>query len=151
MRVAGATDVKSYLAGLPADRRATLLKIRALVKKNLPKGIEEMFDYGMITWVVPLSIQPETHNGKPLMFAALASQKNNCTIYLTSVAGDKEIEGRLRDGFKKAGKRLNMGKSCIHFKTVDDLPLPVIAEAISAASTKGFLDVANAARATRKP
>jgi len=150
MRVAGATDVRSYLAGLPADRRAMIEKVRAVVAKNLPEGIEEMFDYGMITWVVPLSIQPETYNGKPLMFAALASQKNNCTIYLTSVAGDKKIEGRLRDGYKKAGKKLHMGKSCIHFKTLDDLPLPVIAEVIAAASTKRFRDVADAARGARK-
>ena len=104
----------------------------------------------MIAWVIPLSIQPETYNGKPLMFAALASQKNNCTIYLTFVAGDKKRAAILKDGFKKAGKRLDMGKSCIHFKTLDDLPLPVIADVISNASIKGFLDVANAARGAKK-
>jgi hypothetical protein len=150
MRVAGATDVKSYLEGLPADRRAMIEKVRAMVSKNVPRGIEEMFDYGMITWVVPLSIQPDTYNGKPLMFAALASRKNNCTVYLTGVAGDKKVEGRLRDGFKRAGKRLSMGKSCIHFKTLDDLPLPVIAEAISATSTQRFLEIHDAARGKRK-
>ena len=150
MRVEGATDVKSYLAGLPADRRTMIEHVRGLVRKNLPKGIEETFDYGMIAWVIPLSIQPETYNGKPLMFAALASQKNNCTIYLTCVAGDKKRAAILKDGFKKAGKRLDMGKSCIHFKTLDDLPLPVIADVISNASIKGFLDVANAARGAKK-
>ena len=150
MRIAGATDVKSYLAGLPPDRRAMIEQVRAVVMKNLPTGIEETFEYGMIAWVVPLSIQPDTYNGKPLMFAALSSQKNNCTIYLTSVAGDKRIEGRLREGYKKAGKKLHMGKSCIHFKTLDDIPLPVIAEVIAASSTKRFLDVANAARGAKK-
>src|SRR5262249_16790580 len=118
MRVPGATDVKSYLAGLPADRRAMIETVRAVVQKNMPKEIEEMFDYGMITWVIPLSIQAETYNGKPLMFAALASQKNRCTIYLTSVAGDKRIEKILSDGYKKAGLKLVMGKSCIHFRTL---------------------------------
>jgi hypothetical protein len=150
MRAAGATDVKSYLEGLPADRRATIEKVRAMVSRNVPRGIEETFDYGMITWVVPFSIQPDTYNGKPLMFAALASRKNNCTVYLTSVAGDEKIEGRLRDGFKRAGKRLSMGKSCIHFKTLADLPLPVIAEAISATSMKRFLAIHTSARGTKK-
>ena len=146
MKVAGATDVQSYLAGLPADRRAIIERVRTLVRKNLPKGIEETFDWGMISWVVPLAIEPNTHNGKPLLYAALASQKQNCTLYLTGAAGDARILRRLEDGFKKAGKKLHMGKSCIHFKTLDDLPLPVIAEAIAAAQLETFLAVSRSAR-----
>jgi len=128
-----------YLAKLPAERRAVVAKVRGVIRKRLPKGFKEMTGYGMLVYGIPLSTYPETYNDQPLMYAALAAQKNNYAIYLMAVYGDKGRETQLRDGFKAAGKKLDMGKSCIRFKRLEDLPLPVIGDLIAGISMKDFI------------
>jgi uncharacterized protein YdhG (YjbR/CyaY superfamily) len=141
MVMSKATTVAGYLAELPDDRRKTISAVRAVVRKNLPKGYKEAIGYGMICYTVPLSAYPDTYNCQPLCYAALAAQKNYCALYLMNVYGDKPTAKAFRDGFKKAGKKLDMGKSCVRFKTAEDLPLDVIGRTISAMPMKAFIEM----------
>jgi uncharacterized protein YdhG (YjbR/CyaY superfamily) len=135
-----ATTIAGYLAELPAERRKTISAVRAVVRKHLPKGYKESVGYGMICYSVPLSTYPETYNGQPLCYAALAAQKNYCAIYLMNVYGDTPTAKAFKDGFKKAGKKLDMGKCCVRFKTAADLPLDVIGKTIAATPVKAFIE-----------
>jgi uncharacterized protein YdhG (YjbR/CyaY superfamily) len=126
-----AKTVKQYLAELPPDRRVAISAVRNVIVKNLPKGYEESMSWGMITYSVPLKILPETYNGQPLCYAGLASQKQHMAVYLMNVYGDPATLKWFQGEFKKAGKRLDMGKSCIRFKKLDDLPLEVIGQAVA--------------------
>jgi hypothetical protein len=135
-----ASTPAQYLAKLPAERRAVLAKVRSVIRKRLPKGYKETTGYGMLVYVIPLSTYPVTYNGQPLMYAALAAQKNNYAIYLMAVYGDKRREAQLRDGFKAAGKKLDMGKSCIRFKRLEDLALPVIGDLIAGIPMADYIE-----------
>lgn len=131
--------VPAYLAELPAERRAVIAKVRATIRRNLPKGYTEAMGWGMITYTVPLSRYPETYNGQPLCYAALAAQKNFYAVYLTSVNGNAKQEAVLRQGFKAAGKKLDAGKSCIRFKNLEDLPLDTIGKVVAGTPMKEFI------------
>jgi uncharacterized protein YdhG (YjbR/CyaY superfamily) len=129
-----ATTVAKYLAELPPDRRAAIAKVRETILANLPEGYEEGMQFGMIGYCVPLSRFPNTYNGQPIGIAALASQKQYMALYLMSVYGDPKTEAWFRDAFAKAGKKLDMGKSCVRFKKLEDLPLDVIGQTIARVS-----------------
>lgn len=126
-----ALTVKDYIASLPPERRKPISTLRSLIRKNLPKGYRETMLYGMIGWVVPLSRYPDTYNGQPLCVAGLASQKNAMSLYLMTVYGHKETETWFKREYAKTGKKLDMGKSCLRFRKLDDLPLDVIAQTIA--------------------
>ena len=132
--------VTDYLAALAEDRREALTAVRKTVLAHLPSGYEEVMDYGMIAWQVPLSVYPDTYNQKPLMFAALASQKNHMALYLCNAYADPALKAQVEAGFKAAGKKLDMGKSCIRFKKLSDLPLPVIAGLVAATPMQAFIE-----------
>ena len=145
-----AKTVAEYIASLPEDRRGAIKAVRDVVKKHLPAGYKEGMEYGYISWSVPLSVYPDTYNGQPLCYAALASQKNHMALYLMCAYADSPIKERLVKGFKAAKKKLDMGKSCIRFRALDDLPLDVIAEATAAMPMKKYIEVAKAAHAKKK-
>jgi hypothetical protein len=126
-----AKTVAEYVASLPQERQGVVKQLRTFVKKHLPKGYKEQIGWGAITYAVPLSVLPETYNGEPLCYAAIAAQKNYYSLYLMSAYGDAAQAKRLADGFRKRGKRLDMGKSCLRFKSLDDLPLDVVADVIA--------------------
>ncbi|MBN1411609.1 MAG: DUF1801 domain-containing protein [Spirochaetales bacterium] len=129
-----AKTVREYLNSLPGDRREIIEKVRKIILKNLPEGYEETMQYGMIGYVVPISRYPQGYLGDkstPLPYASLASQKNYLSLYLMGVYGDADSEKWLKQAYKKSGKKLDMGKSCIRFKRLDDLALDVIAEALA--------------------
>ena len=134
-----ATTVAEYLAALPEDRRRTLTKVRSVIRKHLPGGYREAMLWGMISYGIPLSRYPDTYNGQPLCYAAIAAHKNFLTLYLMSAYSSSKPLRRLEEGFKKAGKTLDMGKSCVHFKTVDDLPLDVIGEVVAMTPPDQFI------------
>jgi hypothetical protein len=136
-----ATTVKEYLDRLPEGTRKTLARVRQVVNENLPKGYRETMAYGMIGWGVPLSRLPNTYNGLPLCYAGLAAQKNYNSLYLLAAYGDPRQKAKLVEGFKKAGKKLDMGKSCIHFRTVEDLPLDTIAEVVASITAVALIKV----------
>ena len=106
-----ARTVDGYLRELPADRREAISAVRKVVQKHLPKGYEESMGFGMIMYSVPLSRLAETYNKQPLMYVALAAQKNYNAIYLMGVYSDAERTRRFKEGFAKAGKKLDIGKS----------------------------------------
>jgi hypothetical protein len=126
-----AITVAQYLAELSPERRRILAAVRAVIRRNLPSGYCEAMNWGMITYQVPLSRYPDTYNGQPLMYAALASRKNYCTLHMMAVYGSPEQLAALKAGFRQAGKKLEMGKACIRFRSLEDLPLAVIGQAIA--------------------
>jgi hypothetical protein len=141
-----AATVTEYLQSLPDDRRKEISKVRSVIKKHLPKGYQEAMDWGVITYQVPLKNYPDTYNGKPLCYAALAAQKNYNTLYLMRPYADPAQLKFLKESFAKAGKKLDMGKSCIHFKAAEDLPLSVIATVIASTPPDQWIAAAKAAR-----
>lgn len=126
-----AATVDEYLAELPADRRAVISAVRDVVNAHLPDGYAEGMLYGMIGWYVPLEKYADTYNGQPIGPAGLAAQKHYNALYLVSVYGDLALEAWFTAAFRKAGKKLDMGKSCVRFKKLDDLPLDVIGQTIA--------------------
>lgn len=135
-----------YIASLPPERGGALAAVREEILKNLPPGYEEAMNWGMITYQVPLAVYPDTYNKQPLALAALASQKNHMSIYLMAPYADPKILKLLEDGFTQAGKKLDMGKSCVRFKKLNDLPLPIIGEVIAALPMGKYISLAKTAR-----
>lgn len=126
-----ATTVAKYLEELPPERRAAISAVRNVVLKSLDRDFQEGMQYGMIGYFVPHSVYPAGYHcdpRQPLPYAGLASQKNHMSLYFMSAYGEQDTW--LRDQFAKAGKKLDMGKCCIRFKKLEDLPLDVIGEAI---------------------
>lgn len=154
-----ALTVKDYLAELPEDRRKIVAAVRDVIRRNLDKEYEEGMQYGMIGYFVPHKVFPPGYHcdpKQPLPFVALASQKNHISLYLMS-AYDGGLDGTwFREAWAKTGKKLDMGKCCIRFKRLDDLPLGLIGEAIRRiparkhiAAYETFLTQAPAAKAER--
>ena len=133
------TPVDDFLAGLPADDRKVLSTVRDTIRKNLPDGYEEILQGRFISYVVPLSRTGKTYNGQPLWYIALAIQKNYYTVHMMAAYGDAKELARIQKGFKKAGKKLDMGKACIRFKKLEDLPLDVIGESVAAVPAEGYI------------
>jgi hypothetical protein len=129
-----------YIASLPPERREAVAAVRDVVRRNLRPGFEEGMSHGMIGWYVPLERFPETYNGEPLGLAALASQKNYVSLYLNNVYGDPETEEWFRTRYAAAGKKLNMGKSCVRFAKLEDVPLDVIGETIARTDVETYLE-----------
>jgi uncharacterized protein YdhG (YjbR/CyaY superfamily) len=138
--------VAAYLAGLPPGKRDELQRVRAVVKQHLPDGYQETVSSGMIVYQVPLARYADTYNGHPLWYAALAAQKNHLSLHLMNAYGSPALARKLRDGFKAAGKKLDMGKACIRFRAADDLALETIGEIVASTPLERFVEVAAAAR-----
>lgn len=158
MVMSAAKSVDEYLASLPDDKHAAISSVRALVLRSLPRGYVEGMGYGMIYYSIPRSRYPNTYNGQPLCYVGLAAQKHFNAIYLMGVYSDAERTKKFKDGFAKAGKRLDIGKSCVRFKSPDDLALDAVAETIAGLSVEAFIELyersrtsAQKARAARKP
>lgn len=144
-----ATTVKEYLENLPPDRRAAIEAVRKVILKNLDKKYKEGMQYGVIGYSVPLSVYPKGYHctpNTPLPFAALANQKNYMSLYLMSVycgcgPGNPGTDhgNWFREEWAKTGKKLDMGKSCIRFKKLEDLPLDLIGQAVKRVPVKAYV------------
>jgi hypothetical protein len=137
-----ASTVEEYLAGLPEDRLAAIQAVRKVILKNLPKGYEEVLQYGVLGYVVPLKVFPSGYlnrKNEPLPYIALASQKNYMSIYMMSVYGD--AEAKFREEYQATGKRLDMGKCCVRFRKLEDLPLDVIGKAVARYPMKKWIEI----------
>ena len=132
--------VEEYLNELPDDRKESLSTVREVIIQNLPTGYDEVMNWGMITYEVPLVKFPETYNGKPLMYAAIASQKNHMSVYLMGCYISPDIRKAFENAYKKSGKRFDAGKSCIRFKNVEDLSLKLIGKTIGSMSVDKFIE-----------
>jgi Domain of unknown function (DU1801) len=133
-----ATTVADYLAELPPDRARDVAAVRDVVLKNLPKGYVEVMNWGMISYEVPLAIEPKTYNGKPLMYAALASQKTGMSLHLCGLYFSEDDTVKFVSDWA-GGKKLNMGKACIRFKSIKDIDLPLIGKTIAATPVEKFV------------
>jgi len=150
MATSTAATVQDYLDELPPDRAAVVSRVRDLVNASLPSGYEEGMLYGMITWMVPQSFYPDTYNGKPLAYVSLAAQKNYYALYLMGIYADPAREAWLRDEWVARGTKLDLGKSCLRFRGVDDLHEDLVAQVIAAVPMEAFVEQARAARAGRR-
>jgi len=130
-----------------------LTAVADVIRRNLPDGYREGMQYGMIGWYVPLETFPDTYNGQPLGLAGLASQKHYMSLYLNNVYGDPGLEAWFRERYAAAGKKLDMGKSCVRFRHLDDLALDVIGETIARTDLDRYLahhlQARGSSRATR--
>jgi hypothetical protein len=134
-----ATTVEEYMRELPKECREVISKVRETILENLPDGYSESMNWGMISYEIPLEMYPETYNGQPLAYAALAAQKHYYSLYLMGVYQDPNQESKLRESFKKAGKRLDIGKSCVRFRKLEDIPLDVIGDLIAVISPEQMI------------
>ena len=141
-----AATVEEYLGELAPDRREHIEAVRSVVLDNLPEGYAESMNWGMISWEIPLERYPNTYNKQPLMYAALASQKNYMSLYLMCVYTHDGRHTEFERRFKASGKKLNMGKSCVRFKSVDDLPMDLIAETIASTPVDDYIKSYETAR-----
>lgn len=147
-----AKTVEEYLAELPEDRREAIQAVRKVILKNLPQGYEEGMQYGMIGYYVPHRVYPDGYHcdpTQPLPFAALASQKHHMAVYLMCVYGHPEHDRWFREAWAKSGKKLNMGKSCVRFRKIEDVPLKVIGQAIKRVPAKKYIEYYEAATKNR--
>jgi uncharacterized protein YdhG (YjbR/CyaY superfamily) len=145
-----AKTVQAYLKSLPQERRDALTVVREMILAHLPDGYMEVMNWGMICYEVPLAVCPDTYNGKPLMYAALASQKNHMAVYLTGVYADQTRHDAFVAAYKATGKRMDMGKSCVRFRKLEDLPLDLIGEMIAAYPLDDFLKMIQSPGSARK-
>ena len=144
-----AKTVAEYLSNLDDVRREAISAVRGVILDNLPDGYEEAMQFGMITYVVPLSVLVDTYNGQPLMYVALASQKRHMSLYLTNVYADESVEQWFRERYRAAGKKLDMGKSCVRFRKLDDLPLELVGEVVARTPIADFVEIYKASRSGR--
>ena len=135
-----AKTIQEYLTEMPDDRREDIKNVRKTILANLPEGYEEALNWGMITYQVPLEIYPDTYNKKPLMYAALANQKNHMAVYLTGIYMDEDLYQNFEENYRNTGKRYDVGKSCVRFRKLEDLPLELIGESIGAISMEDFIE-----------
>jgi len=134
-----ATTVTQYLAKLPPERRRVISAVRRVIRANLPAGYREAMNWGMIAYEIPLRRYPDTYNGQPLMYAALAAQKNNYAVYLTGLRQDPAQLARLKEGYRRAGKKPDLGGSCVRFRQLEELDLEVIGGIIASTPIEVFL------------
>ena len=132
-----APTVDAYLGDLPEDRREAIAAVRSVILEHLPDGFEEGMQYGMIGYYVPLDQFPDTYNREPLTVAALASQKRHMSLYMMGIYGTDDTW--FRERWKATGHKLHMGKSCVTFRRLDDVPLDVVGEAIARISVDDLI------------
>ena len=141
-----AATVEEYLDELTPPRREAIATVRQVILDHLPQGYQEFMQFGMIGYAVPLEQYPDTYNKRPLMYAALASQKNYMSLYLMNVYGDRETEAWFTEQYRASGKKLDMGKSCVRFKKLDNLPLDLIGKVIARTTVADFIERYEASR-----
>lgn len=144
--------VDEYLAQLPPHRLETVSALRQLILQHLPDGYQETVLFGIISYVIPLETYPVTYNRQPLSYIALASQKNYVSLYLMGIYADDSSRQWFLDQYAASGKKLDLGKACLRFKTLDDLPLDLVAQAVARTPVPGFIRLYEASRReTRGP
>jgi len=126
---------KEYIDSLPDDRKKAMNELRKVIKKNIPKGFSEQLNYGMPGWVVPFKTYPDGYHCDPklpLPFLNIASQKNFVAVYHMGIYADnKLLDWFMKEHPKHTDLKLDMGKSCIRFKKVDQIPFELIGKLVS--------------------
>ena len=146
----GAATVQEYLGELSPERREAVSAVREVVLANLPDGYEETMDFGMIAYVVPLKRYPRTYNGHPLSYAAISSEKSYVSVHLMNIYADAESQRWFVDRYRTTGKRLDMGKACVRFRKLDDLPLELIGDAVGRTPVDEWIRCYEASRPAKR-
>ena len=136
-----ANNIEQYLNELSDDRKEAISIVRQTILENLPDGYDEVMNWGMITYEVPLETYPNTYNGKPLMYSALASQNNHMSVYLTGCYMSPDIRDQFEKPYINSGKQFDVAKSCIRFKKVDDFSLVIFGETIASLDVNEFIEI----------
>ena len=135
---------EEYIANIPEERQAAFNEIRKVIKDNMPAELEECISYNMIGYVVPKSVYPAGYHCSPklpLPFANLASQKNNISFYHMGLYANEDLMIWFKEEYAKRSKyKLDMGKSCVRFKRMDDIPVELIGELMGKISTQEWID-----------
>lgn len=136
---------EQYFNELPEDRKEPIQKLRQQILDNLPEGIVERMGYGMLGYVVPHAVYPDGYHctpDKPLPFMNLASQKNFVAVYsMVLYAKDDLMEWFVSEYTKRCKYKIDMGKSCIRFKRMNDIPFDLIGELTSKVSTEEWIEL----------
>jgi hypothetical protein len=136
-----------YIASLESERQQLVSAIRDTVNSNIDSGFEEIIDFGMIAWCIPLERYPDTYNGHPLMYTALASQKRYVSLYLMGLYADPDLARSFEDEYKSiVGRKPNMGKSCVRFRKLEDVPLDLVGQAVRQYSVESYLETVHQAQ-----
>lgn len=143
----GVSTVQEYLDNLEPDRREVVSAVREVISAAMPDGYEEAIAYGMIGWSVPLERYPDTYNGQPLGYVALAAQKRYYSLYLNALYAGSVDETEFRRRWEDSGRKLDMGKSCLRFRKLEDLNLDLIAETVAATPVDAYIARYEQARA----
>ena len=142
--ISKANTPEQYIKELPADRKEPFMQLRNTILKNLPKGFAEVMAYGMIGYVVPLSLYPAGYHCNPklpLGFFFIASQKNFIALYHMGIYGNSELLKWFTGEYAKhSSSRLDMGKSCVRFKKPEQIPYRLIGELIKKVSVKDWIN-----------
>lgn len=132
-----------YIAAIPEDRKPYLQKLRETILKNIPKGFEETMQYCMISYVVPHSIYPDGYHCNPqdaLPFASIASQKNSINLYHSGIYADKKLYDWFVSEYPKyCTRKLDMGKSCVRFKKMEEIPYQLIGQLMKKVKVKDYI------------
>ena len=134
--------VTQYLATLEPGRKKAIQALRKVIKANLDPKIKEGIQYGMIGYFIPHSVYPDGYHcspDQPLPFVGLASQKNHMAVYLFCIYGDEAEAGRFEKQWAKSGKKLDMGKSCVRFKRLEDVCLTSLGAAVKRMTAAKFI------------
>ncbi len=143
-----ADTVEEFLAKLPENRKESFLEVRQMILDNLPDGYVESPNWGMLSYEVPLEVFPETYNGEPLMFCALAAQKRHLSLYMMSVYQNEDQNQILLNAFEELGVKPNMGKSCLRFTNVAKIPMQTLGQLISNCPMDEFIESYEKARSS---
>jgi hypothetical protein len=141
-----AATVNEYLTELSEEKRQVVAQVRDLILHHLPHGFQETMDWGMISYQIPLDRYPNTYNRKPLTYLSLAAQKGYYALYLHSVYQNPDKAVWLREQLAKAGTKTDQGKSCLRFRSTEDLPLDVIAQVVAETTPEAFIAMYEASR-----
>ena len=145
-----AATVEQYLAELEGPRRDEITELLGLIRQNLPKGFDETMAWGMIVFQVPLAVSGPTYNDQPLAAVALASQKNHISFYLSSIYASKELTAEFHERWARSGKKLDMGKSCVRFRSLDKADLETLGWAVSLLDPVQFTQMYLEARVSKE-
>lgn len=141
-----ATTVDEYLDELEPERREVVLAVLETIRASIPDAYEEGVLWGMVNWYIPLERYPDTYNDQPLSVAALAAQKRHFAVYLNWIYADPELREEFEERYRESGRRMDVGKSCVRFRKLEDLPLELIGWAVAQVSVEEYIERYKASR-----
>lgn len=142
-----AATTDEYLNQLPEERRAVMSAVLDVLRQSMPAGYAETMSWGMVSFEIPLATYPNTYNKKPLVYCALAAQKNGYSLYLMGCYGSPIAREKFEAAYRESGKRMDLGKSCVRFKKLEDLPLAAVADSVASIPPEDYITMYEESRA----